>query len=71
MCSTSTPRSVCVWHTPPAILQAGADEWHLQEGVQDASKACAVLVGQKEMCQAVTEMLVQHGVSKDHILLNF
>lgn len=42
-----------------------------QEGVQDASKACAVLVGQKEMCQAVTEMLVQHGISKDHILLNF
>ena len=39
--------------------------------MQDGSSACAVLVGQKEMCQAVTELLLQQGLSKDHVLLNF
>ena len=37
----------------------------------DGSSTCAVLVGQKEMCQAVTELLLKQGVSKDNVLLNF
>ena len=39
--------------------------------MQDGSSTCAVLVGQKEMCQAVTDLLLQQGVSKDKVLLNF
>ena len=43
----------------------------LQDGLTDGSQACAVLVGQKEMCMAVTDILVAKGVDKDKILLNF
>ncbi len=41
------------------------------EGDFDGSKTCAVLVGQKEMCEAITKFLESKGVSKDRILLNF
>lgn len=37
----------------------------------DASKACAVMVGHKEMCEAVTKVLESKGVAKERILLNF
>ncbi|KAL3130519.1 hypothetical protein ABBQ38_008334 [Trebouxia sp. C0009 RCD-2024] len=37
----------------------------------DPSKTCAVMVGHKEMCEAVTKILESKGVSKEHILLNF
>lgn len=44
----------------------------LQNGLDfDPSKTCAVMVGHKEMCEAVTEILESKGVSKEHILLNF
>ena len=43
----------------------------LQDGLQEGSQACAVLVGQKEMCMAVTDLLVAKGVNKENILLNF
>ncbi|KAK9813944.1 hypothetical protein WJX73_005945 [Symbiochloris irregularis] len=42
-----------------------------KDGLTDGSQACAVLVGQKEMCMAVTDLLVSKGVDKDKILLNF
>jgi len=45
------------------LLQGGADF--------DGSKACAVMVGHKEMCEAVTKVLESKGVAKEHILLNF
>ena len=41
------------------------------EGDFDGSKTCAVLVGQKEMCEAIIKFLVSKGVSKDHIMQNF
>lgn len=37
----------------------------------EPSKACAVMVGHKEMCEAVTKILESKGVAKEHILLNF
>lgn len=44
----------------------------LQNGLDfDPSKTCAVMVGHKEMCEAVTKILESKGVSKEHILLNF
>lgn len=44
----------------------------LQGGLDfDASTACAVMVGHKEMCQAVTKVLESKGVAKEHILMNF
>lgn len=45
------------------LMQGGADF--------DGSKACAVMVGHKEMCEAVTKVLESKGVAKEHILLNF
>ena len=41
------------------------------EGNFDGSKTCAVLVGQKEMCEAITKFLESKGINKDHIMLNF
>ena len=44
----------------------------LQQGLEfEPTKTCAVMVGHKEMCEAVTKILESKGVSKDHILLNF
>lgn len=44
----------------------------LQQGLEfEPSKTCAVMVGHKEMCEAVTKILESKGVSKEHILLNF
>jgi ferredoxin-NADP reductase len=37
----------------------------------EGSKTCAVMVGQKEMCEALTKLLEERGVSKDKVLLNF
>lgn len=37
----------------------------------EASKTCAIMVGHKEMCEAVTKVLESRGVSKEHILMNF
>ncbi|KAK9819642.1 hypothetical protein WJX72_000634 [[Myrmecia] bisecta] len=37
----------------------------------DGASTAAVLVGQKEMCMAITDMLTQKGVTKERILLNF
>ena len=42
-----------------------------QDGLENGSQACAVLVGQKDMCLAVTDLLVARGVDKENILLNF
>lgn len=44
---------------------------HMQDGLEDGSRACAVLVGQKEMCLTVTDLLVSKGIDKGNILLNF
>lgn len=44
----------------------------LQQGLGfEPSKTCAVMVGHKEMCEAVTKILESKGVAKEHILLNF
>lgn len=44
----------------------------LQQGLEfEPSKTCAVIVGHKEMCEAVTKILESKGVAKEHILLNF
>lgn len=37
----------------------------------DPSKTCAVMVGHKQMCEAVTKILTDRGVAKENILLNF
>lgn len=42
-----------------------------KDGLENPSQSCAVLVGQKEMCLAVTDMLTAKGVDRNHILLNF
>ena len=47
----------------PMLIQGGTDF--------DASKACAVMVGHKKMCEAVTKVLESKGVAKERILLNF
>lgn len=39
--------------------------------VANPASVAAVLCGHKDMCTAITEHLTAHGVSKDHILLNF
>lgn len=44
----------------------------LQQGLEfEPTKTCAVMVGHKEMCEAVTKILESKGMSKEHILLNF
>lgn len=44
----------------------------MQSGLEfEPSKACAVMVGHKEMCEAVTKVLESKGVAKEHILMNF
>lgn len=39
--------------------------------LQDGSKACALLCGQKEMAFAVKDMLTGQGVPEDRFLTNF
>ena len=56
-----------VVHNPPLSVAVA-----MQGGLDfEPSETCAVMVGHKEMCEAVTKVLESKGVSKDHILLNF
>ena len=43
----------------------------LQDGLEDGSSAGAIVIGQKEMFQAVSECLTKAGVTQDRILTNF
>eukprot|EP00897_Mesotaenium_endlicherianum_P003520 jgi/Mesen1/3196/ME000185S02337 len=65
----------------PVLSQAG-DDWAGSTGyvqhaflkdadIKDGVKAGAVLCGQKEMAQEATTILLEAGLSKDNILLNF
>lgn len=42
-----------------------------QDGLDDGSAAGAIVIGQKEMFQAVSECLTKVGVAQDRILTNF
>ena len=41
------------------------------EPLTDASKACVLLCGQKDMAMAVKEVLSEQGVAEDMFLTNF
>jgi len=43
----------------------------LQDGLEDGSSAGAIVIGQKEMFQAVSEQLTKVGVTQERILTNF
>ena len=43
----------------------------MQDGLHDGSTAGAIVIGQKEMFQAVSEQLTKAGVTEDRILTNF
>lgn len=63
----------CCLPSPASLNNSDISLAHdLQNGLDsDPSKTCAVMVGHKEMCEAVTKILESKGVSKEHILLNF
>jgi ferredoxin-NADP reductase len=47
------------------------DVYAAGEPLEDGSKACVLLCGQKEMASAVKEMLRAQGVPDDRFLTNF
>ena len=59
----------------PMCFREATRQYHcelLQNGLEfEPSKTCAVMVGHKEMCEAVTKILESKGVAKENILLNF
>lgn len=52
------------------VVASELDRGSLLEGVQP-SKIAALLCGHKDLCSSVTEKLIEKGVSKEAILLNF
>jgi|TARA_B110000977_G_scaffold98987_2_gene130103 ferredoxin-NADP reductase len=59
------------------IPLVGGPPTYVQEALRlalenvDAAKTCAVLCGQKEMTEAVIEVLTGHGVAKEKCIMNF
>lgn len=59
------------------MSQVGGPPTYVQEALRlalenvDAAKTCAVLCGQKEMTEAVIEVLTGHGVAKEKCIMNF
>jgi hypothetical protein len=59
-------------HPGARLLPSDAQDVFARDGaLADGASTGAVLCGQKQMCEQITQILVERGVAKENILLNF